>query len=247
MANRALRVGFLAAPLAVTLMGLVAACSDDDATPSSTVDASVDVTQPEAGQTDSSVTPDATVDSGDAGVDSTTPLPPLCTTYPNNDLMGDAAAGEGTHARYELIALRAMLSGDPSAIASCEIETGFYDFGEPPNQYECLGLQLASLAGCTVGGAAIDYGIANDNNGDQCAPAAGEAVKLGFRNPETAGTTVNDIDYLNELIRLAAISTGMAPADAARLKALLEAERNKLVLADAGAADAGFSQSQCED
>lgn len=254
MSKGLFRIGFLGLPAAALTMAIVAACSSDDetATTPDGTDAARDsaIVQQDGSVigVDSSTLQDAaTADSADAA-----PAPPrLCALYP--DTPADASAAEGPRRLYELIAVRALLQ----AVDSCEIGAVYADeFGDvdlesaPPNpsQITCLGRQLASLAGCFVGGAPLDYNIVNDENGSRCVPTgdASDTIQLGFRNPKTGVTlpyTVKDVDFFIQLTKNAALSTGMTAADAARLEALLQARKSS---AATTTGDAGnYSQSSC--
>lgn len=239
MSRGLLRVGFLGLPAAALTLAIVAACSSDDetrGTPGADAARDTAVVQQDGSvpPTDSSTAPDAKTDSADAAP------PRLCALYP--DTPADAAASEGPRRFYELIAVRALLE----AVGSCEIGQNFPDLEDPPpSQITCFGKQLASLAGCFVGGAPLDYNVVNDENGARCVPPGGatNTVQVGFRNPATGVYTIKDVDFLIALTKKAALSAGMTAADAARLEGLLEA-RKFSAASDAG--DAGnFSQSFC--
>ena len=170
--------------------------------------------------------------------------PPLCTIYPN--AAADASAAEGPRKLYELIALRALLE----AADSCEIGAivPADSLEDPPSQLTCFGLQLASLAGCLVGGAPINYAIAEDENANKCiATAAGDStVKVGFRDPALGSFSNRDVDYLIALTKKAALSTGMKAEDAERLRLLLAAQRSTATVDGGGAGDGGtYTQSTC--
>lgn len=252
MPNRLLRLAFLAMPLVAMAAAFVTACGDDDAAPgppdASTdgrTDGTTNVPDGGGGGTDSST--DAPPGDGgvDAPGDADAALPALCVTYSNADVVGDAGASEGTRPRYELIALRALHSGAKNADNSCEISQLFTAAFDPPIQFECLGFQLAALAGCTNAGQPLDYKIAVDENGDKCVVDGGAGnIQLGFRDPP--GTyTGNDVGFLADLIKQAAITTGMSAADAERLKQLYLSQRASVLGPDAGTGDAGFSNSTC--
>jgi hypothetical protein len=246
MSKGLFRVGFLGLPLAAASFAIIAACSSDDDASRPTTPL-VDAAQ---NPIDGSVTPqdgstpieDGGTDAADAAdaADQYVP-PPLCQTYPNNP--ADASVGEGPRKLYELIALRALLE----AADSCEIGQAFQALEDPPSQLTCFGKQLASLAGCLVGGAPIDYTIQEDENGEKCVPvvATDPTVKVGFRDPATSGYSNKDVDFLVALTKKAAISTGMPAADAERLRALLAAQR-KQAAGDGGPGDGGaYTQSNC--
>jgi hypothetical protein len=235
-------------------VGFVSACTDDtslgsaDAGPDvAVIDGAVGERQDAAGGNLADAAGDAATDGGtDAAV-----LPALCEkTYPNTSVSGDAGASEPEEMpRYDFIALRAIFTGAVNASGSCEIGKAFVEDPDPfvPVPYMCLGKQLAALAGCKVQGTPDDYAVAQDDNGDHCAPSdGGTSVELGFWNPESRSYTANDVDYMVSVIRAAAIETGMAAADADRLAAILETQKTKVVRSDAGFGDAGFSQSTCE-
>lgn len=254
MPNRLLRIAFLAMPVVALTAAFVTACGDDDAAPGQP-DASTD------GRTDANNVPDGNTgadtgtDSGpsDAGTDAKgdadadAALPALCLTYSNAPIMGDAAANEGTSPRYELIALRALHSGVKCADNSCEVSELFTTAFDGPTVYQCLGYQLAALAGCTVAGQPMNYNTAMDTDYTQpCVVDGGPGnIQLGFRDPP--GTyTGNDVGFVADLVKQAAIATGMSAADADRLKALYLSQRTSVLGPDAGGAgDAGFSNSTC--
>lgn len=247
MAKGLLRIGFLGLPAAALTMAIIAACSSDDETASTPegTDAAGDsaVVRQDSSVADSSTNPDVLVieDASKPDTADAAPLPRLCALYPDNP--ADASAAEGPRNLYELIAVRALLE----AIDSCEIGNNFPDLEDPPpSQITCFGKQLASLAGCIVGGAPLDYNVVNDENGAACVPAAGspdDTVQLAFRNPATGVYTIRDVDFMIALTKKAALSVGLSAADAARLEALLQA-RKFAAASDAG--DAGnFSQSFC--
>src|SRR5262249_48947949 len=154
-------------------------------------------------------------------------LPALCITYPNVTTPGDAGASEpDDFLRFDLIALRALLSGETNAAASCQVGTEFASTDDPPpSQEDCLGQELAFLAGCA---APTNYqGNALDKNGARCVDDGG-VVRLGFRDPATGNYTAQDVDFVIQLVRAAALSTGMTSADAERLVALLEAQKGSV-------------------
>lgn len=247
MGNRLLRLAFLSLPALGSAAALVTACGDDDtvvSTPDASADATTDTYVPPA--------PDAGADTGptdagaDAAQDADAALPPLCQTYPNVDVVGKADASEPTAARYELIALRALHSGLECADNSCEVSGLFATAFDPPTVYQCLGTQLAALAGCTNSGVPINYELANDtDNGAPCVVDGGPGnIQLGFRDPP--GTyTGNDVGFVAELVKKAAIATGLSAADAERLKQLYLSQRASVLGPDAGTGDAGFSSSSC--
>lgn len=256
MANRFLRFGILAVPAAIAATALiVAACSVDEPLDSANgTDASTDspVTVVDGSRPDTSTSPfdsGTTVDASDAGADAdAAPLPALCLAYPNVPTAGDAAAMEPPDfPRYMLIALRAIYTGTKNAVDSCEIGPLFPDNGIPPEARSCLGEHLAALAGCKVGATPVDYSKALDENLFPCTSAdGGPEVQIGFKNPKTSTYTPHDVAFFIDIVRQAALSTGMAVADADQLKALLEAEAVKAgVVKDAGGGDAGFSMSAC--
>ncbi|HVH42639.1 MAG TPA: hypothetical protein VM925_09850 [Labilithrix sp.] len=257
MSKRLLRVAFCAAPLfGAAALGLVSACTEET-TPEGSQDASVDVPVIPPGQRDGAVVTDAGASDAaadgsikDSGIDADAAiLKALCETYPNTVVAGDADVGEPSDfTRYMLIALRAIYTGVENAANSCEIGQAFVEDPDPfvPVPFTCLGRQLAALTGCIAQGKAVDYLAAQDDNNDYCVSDAGPSVLLGLHDPATKNYTGNDVDFMIELVKKAALETGMAPADADRLKALLVAEKNKVAFGDAGTGDAGFSQSTCE-
>ncbi|HSO39303.1 MAG TPA: hypothetical protein VLT33_42545 [Labilithrix sp.] len=245
MSKGLFRLGFLGLPVLAASFAIVAACSSDDDTGGTT-------TQPDAAQNplDSSIprTDSSTpLEDGGPGLDAADAAdqfvpPPLCKTYPDNP--ADASVAEGPRKLYELIAVRALLE----AADSCEVGSAFQALEDPPSQLTCFGKQLASLAGCLVGGAPIDYNLAEDENGAKCiAVAAGDdTVKAGFRNPATGAYSNKDVDFLIALTKKAAISTGMPAADAERLRALLAAQRATAAADGGGPGDGGtYTQSTC--
>jgi len=260
MNNRMLRFGVFAVPAVMLAIGVVTACSDDpnvDDSPS--VPPTMDATTGVDGTVGDSTMPvldaktDAGADATTADADAEAGLPALCETYPNTVIMGDAATEPQTFARFKLIAYRAIYTGPNNTFnnATCEISEAFQNDFDPPLPGDCLGVQLAALAGCKdINGTPIGYATAIDQNADNCVAAGGPSIQLGFRvpNPDNVPPpyTVTDVNKFIDIIRLAAIQTGMSVADANRLKALLDAERNKVVTTDAGFdASAGYSNSIC--
>lgn len=248
MSKGLFRVGFLGLPLLAGSFAIVAACSSDDdtgATPTSP-DAAQSPVDGSVPRVDGSIDPPPDAGPGLDAADAADQFvpPPLCVTYPN--AAADASIAEGPRKLYELIAVRALLE----AADSCEIGSAFQDL-EPegnPSQLTCFGLQLASLAGCLVGGAPINYAIAEDENANKCiAVAAGAStVKAGFRDPATGNFSNRDVDYLIALTKKAAISTGMKAADAERLRALLAAQRSTATADGGGAGDGGtYTRGTC--
>lgn len=266
MLQRARRFGLFLLPAVSCTLGVIGACTDDESPTTTAVDASADVTS-DGSAADSTVEPADAADAGpdaedldsstDAGRDAN--LPALCLTYPNIAIPSDAGAGEPPNSkRYDLIALRALVSqASANASSSCEVSSLFHVDDNPdaavpflfalPIQPDCLGRQLAYLTGCEAAGAYESDG--RDMQGTRCVPdaSADGVVYLGFRNPDVYGYHQADVDFVIRLIRQAAIGTGMAAADADRLKALLEEKRSFVVTRDAGAdaGDAGFSASTC--
>ncbi len=251
MPNRLLRLAFLAMPVVALTAAFVTACGDDDASPGQP-DASTEAgTDANGNVPDGNTGADTGTDAGpgDAGTDATgdadAALPALCLTYSNADFVGDSGAGEDTWPRYQLIALRALHSGAKNADNACEVNALFANAFDPPIQFECLGHQLAALAGCTVAGQPLNYNTSLDENGDYCVVDGGANIQLGFRDPP--GTyTANDVAFVADLVKQAAVATGLSASDADRLKALYLSQRASVLGPDAGdAGDAGFSNSTC--
>jgi hypothetical protein len=231
-------------------MALTSACSDDDDGGMNSADGAADVPRidssiprPDGSSIkDGSVPSDAPVDSNqpDAGGDAdaeASALPSLCETYKLETIDGGGVPNEpvGAH-RYILIGYRAVYTGEQNLYSSCELGGVplSFDDSAPLSEY-CLGWQLASLAGCkdSLTGNVSDYSKAQDDNQIDCIGAKGN-VQLGFLNPEMNNYSDRDVDFMAELVRKAAISTGMAPADAERLKAAYLEKRSTVVLTDAG-------------
>lgn len=234
-----LRAVLLGAPVVAASFALVTACSSDPST-SPSADASTDTgASADTGtSTDTGTSSDGSTDGGtDAPADAVeAEAPRLCKTYPN--VSADASASEGPRRLYELIALRALLD----AMGSCEIGQAFPDLEDPPpSQITCFGKQLAAVSGCLIGGAPIDYSKEIDENGAACVNVSTGVVQVGFRDPATNKYSSMDVDFMLNLVRKAAVSTGMAPADADRLKALIAAEKAKAA-SDAGP---GYTNSTC--
>ncbi len=258
MPNRLLRVAFLAMPLVALGAAFVTACGDDDVTPGgpdASTDARTDTSVPD-GSTGADTGTDAGSEDGgadgatDGGTDADSGLPALCVTYSNAPVAGKEDAGEPAMSpRYELIAARALHTGLKCADNSCEVSELFTTAFDGPTVFQCLGYQLAALAGCTVAGQPMNYDTAMDTDFTfPCVVDGGPGnIQLGFRDPP--GTyTGNDVGFVAELVKQAATSTGMAPADAERLKQLYLSKRASVLGPDAGAADAGdagFSNSTC--
>jgi hypothetical protein len=263
MSNRVLRAGFLALPFVSMSFGLIAACSDDE-NPASGRDAAADVAVLLDGSStfDGSTILDAGRDARDSSITDTgadapdvfDAGPPLCAAYPDTVLPGDSGAGgePDDFTRYRLIALRAIYTGAftnlLSASATCEINN-YFGSGDPPFQEDCLGAQLAALAGCSVAALPVNYDTAQDIDGNRCVPDGGVGgVQLGFQNVGTTPYTQPDVDLMIRIIVESALSTGMAQVDADRLKAILEAKRAAVLIVDAGGVDAGdggFSANLC--
>lgn len=247
MSKGLFRVGFLGLPLLAASFAIVAACSSDDdtgATPTLSPDAAQNPVDGSIPRGDGSIDPPPDAGPGLDAADAADQFvpPPLCVTYPNAP--ADASVAEGSRKLYELIAVRALLE----AADSCEIGDAFQALEDNPNQLNCFGLQLASLAGCLVGGAPINYAIAEDGNANKCiAVAAGDStVQAGFRDPAVGNFSNRDVDFLIALTKKAAISTGMKAADAERLRALLAAQRATATVDGGGAGDGGlYTQSTC--
>lgn len=253
MSNRILRTGLLALPLLATSFALVTACSDDD---SSTVspDASPDAVVASDGSANDSAAEDAKGDTdadattvSDGGADSGNDadanvpvLPPLCNTYSNAVVASDPDSEPPDMHRWDLVAFRAVIA----AGATCEIGASFSDPDGDPIQWDCFGKQLAGLVGCA---GAVDYTTSNDGNGSLCAPTTGASVEIGFRNTKSGGYHAKDFDHFAVLVRDAAVTTGVSAADADRLIGILQAQKNKVVVSDAGAAADGGGYSQACD
>ncbi len=264
MSNRVLRTGFVVLPVLSLAFGVVVACSDEELDPASPrADASADVmalpdgsqggvdaNRPDTGNDSGGNENDAggdEDDAGDAGVDQY--VPPLCETYSNETEVGDAAVGE-LPKRYDVLAQRVIKAAGGfggHTPFSCEIAPHFDEndtlFLEP-YQEPCLALQLQALAGCFIGGVAVDYSnIAAE--GVRCADGTA-GVHLGFWEPTQRAYTKKDVEKLIEIIRAEAIGVGYSPAKADQLKALLDAKISTVVLNDAGFEDAGYSDdSRC--
>lgn len=253
MPKRLLRIAFLAMPVVALTAAFVTACGDDDASPGQP-DASTEAgTDANGNVPDGNTGADTGTDAGpgDAGTDATgdadAALPALCLTYSNAPFQGDASAGEGAFPRYELIASRALHTGAKCADNSCEVSELFTTAFDGPTVYQCLGYQLAALAGCTVAGQPMNYNTAMDTDFTlPCVVDGGPGnIALGFRDPP--GTyTANDVAFVADLVKQAAVATGLSASDADRLKALYLSQRASVLGPDAGdAGDAGFSNSTC--
>lgn len=235
------RAALLGVPALAGAFLLIEACSSSDPATPPAPDASTAAETGTDGNTAADTSTltdggtDAAVDTGlDGGAEAEAPR--LCKTYPN--VSADASAAEGPRKLYELIALRALLE----AAASCEVGESFPDLEDPPpSQITCFGKQLAALAGCLAGGAPIDYSAELDENGEKCVNPATGVVQIGFRDPATNKYSSMDVDFMLNLVRKAAVSTGMPAADADRLKALVTAEKSKAA-SDAGP---GYTNSTC--
>lgn len=251
MPKRLFRGGLLALPVLAASFSIIAACSSDDDAKPATSPATLPDGAPQNAvdgsipRSDSSVDPPEDGGPGLDAADAAFVPPALCVTYPNS--AADASAAEGPRKLYELIAVRALLE----AADSCEVGSAFPDFEDPPpSQLTCFGLQLASLAGCLVGGGPINYAVTEDENGAKCIAAAAGAhsVKVGFRDNDSRAFPYSnrDVDFLIALTKKAALSTGMKPEDAERLRALLAAKRATATADGGGVGDGGaFTQSTC--
>jgi len=222
--------------------------SEDAGTEDASDDAGDDAGSDDAGSEDAGIEDagieDASPDADpDPEPDASAPGP-LCETYPNEviDSAGDPME-EPSLPRWTFIARRALYTLTPTnARSACEVGAHFMDTSGP-DQAECLGNQLAVLTGCPD---PATYEDSVDGTGTQCVGPDG-VVQLGFRNPQNGGYHKADIDFVIELVRQSAISTGMAAEDADRLKALLEENRHLALTMDAGAdaGEGGYSNSTC--
>jgi len=242
MRRRSFRLAVLASAVGA-VVAFVEACSssDDPTTPTPGGDGGAEAqSQADTSSGSDVTTSDVVTDGGggDAAVEAEASVPPLCTKYPNKLVDG------GLLTFYELVAERAVVG---LASGRCEIGAHFTDYNDPPAQSPCFAKQLISsdIADCIIGGEHIDYSKQTDPDGNLCVGVgAADKVLVGFRNPATSGYTANDYEVFATVTRQAAIDNGMAVADADRLKALVLARRGSVV-PDAGAGDAGLSQSTC--
>jgi hypothetical protein len=187
----------------------------------------VDASSSDAGKHDATPPQDG---GADAAADADGGLPPLCKTYPDNNIpyQGELAS------RWSVISFRAMeLAG-----ADCAIGAYFASPGASnPIQIDCYTEELRAVAQCVAKNGLITVydQESRDGNNDRCLPA----VRIGFKN---ASPSAKDVERFITLTKNAAVDIGMAPADAARLEALLLAKKSTAVVS----ASSDYTQSSCD-